>query len=217
MTEKITETDPTGTLRFLAALHQAYNEPGHRRTGHGPNPTAETIAANPENKRAMDQTVEALYDLLHRTADNHRQAAESFLESHPQHSAIVRQAILPILEPAHLAGSLDSSILAMGATDTPGMEESEAQNPTHILTNHKAKLQLALLTAERTVSNMRDTLKQSLWNATTAVGRTGTIIPMTNGTMYQLQKVVRALVNSLNERTKEAIKILRQAWHELED
>ena len=216
MTEKLTETDPTGSLRFLAALHQAYNEPGHRRTGHGPNPTAETIAANPENKRAMDQTVEALYDLLHRTADNHRQAAESLLESHPQHSAIVRQAILPILEPAHLAGSLDSSILAMGATDTPSMEDSEAQNPTHILANHSAKLQLALLTAERTVSNMTDTIKRSLWNTTTALSRTVTITPLTIDTTYQLQKVIRALVNSQNERTKEATKILRQAWHELE-
>ena len=57
MTEKFTEADPTGAKRFLAALPQAYNEPGHRRTGHGPNPRAETIAADPENKWAMNQTL----------------------------------------------------------------------------------------------------------------------------------------------------------------
>ena len=47
MTEKFTEADPTGAKRFLAALPQAYNEPGHRRTGHGPNPRAETHRRRP--------------------------------------------------------------------------------------------------------------------------------------------------------------------------
>ena len=158
----------------------------------------------------------ALYALLHQTAENYRQAAEAVLESHPEHAAILRRAIHPTLQPTHLKGCLDSSILAMGTADTPSMRDQEAQDPNHILPNHNARLELALITAQRTIINLRMTLERSLWNTTTAVGRAVTTMHLPHDTMYQLRQLVKLMIRSLNERADETIKPLILAWQHLQ-
>lgn len=203
------------SLKYIEALANIYPARKPKRTAHGPSPHPYIIAADPRDKAAMEDAVSALRQMLEEATERVKEMAAREFAGHPDQTATARTALAMALENSSEQQQIDPSILAMRAAeeaDRPGREPGGKRgNPSNA-----NRTQLALVTAQRSLENLRSRIMVYLWNATTALERasaaTNPLVPGDRTPRF----TVSVMTTSINRMFQEEQDCLQRAWHRVE-
>ena len=141
---------------FADTLREILPTGASNQTQHQPNPHPYTIAANPNDKDAMDAVIDAVLTLLNNTAEDIHQAALDSLAQHADQTETLRTALALALEDAANPNNVDPTILALKNADSDPARTNDPENPNAARNRRNNILQTGLVTAQRSLENLRE-------------------------------------------------------------